>query len=271
MIGAHVSAPIVLDAGNPGPMTAAGNRTYLIASTGVAALIDAGVGQREHLRALEHALIGHNASLQIVLVTHSHPDHISGVPAIAAAHPQSTFARYLRPDEGDAHGVEWRRLFDGENVNVGDTSLRVVYTPGHSPDHVAFWDEAAGVMYTGDLVIAGSSVMIDAARGGSLVEYLSSLRRILEFRPRQLFPAHGPRIDDPSLVVHSYLEHRQQREDQIIAAIRAGHRTVEAIAESIYDGLEPRLMAAARENVRAHLEKLAAEAVAVDRDGWRIL
>lgn len=64
---------------------------------------------------------------------------------------------------------------------------------------------------------------------------------------------------------------RRERERQIVAAIAAGHRTVEAIAETIYDGLEPRLMPAARENVRAHLEKLAADRVAADRDGWRIL
>jgi len=120
-------------------------------------------------------------------------------------------------------------------------------------------------------VIAGSSVMIEASRGGNLTQYLASLQRILEFEPRQLFPAHGPRVDDPKAIVRSYLEHRRKRELQIVAAIEAGHRTVEAIAESIYDGLEPRLMPAARENVRAHLDKLAADAVAADRDGWRML
>jgi Beta-lactamase associated winged helix domain len=72
-------------------------------------------------------------------------------------------------------------------------------------------------------------------------------------------------------LVRSYLEHRRMREQQVIAAIAAGSRTVETIAESIYDGLEPRLMPAARENVRAHLEKLAADKIAANRDGWRIL
>jgi hypothetical protein len=72
-------------------------------------------------------------------------------------------------------------------------------------------------------------------------------------------------------LVRAYIEHRRKRERQVIAAIAAGNGTVEAIAESIYDGLEPRLMAAARENVRAHLEKLAADRIAADRDGWWIL
>ena len=72
-------------------------------------------------------------------------------------------------------------------------------------------------------------------------------------------------------MVRSYLEHRRRRERQVIAALEAGHRSVEAIAESIYDGLEPRLMPAARENVRAHLDKLAADGLAADADGWRLL
>jgi ribonuclease/clavin/mitogillin len=271
MIADHVFDSLVLDACNPGPMTGAGNHTYLLASNGAAVLVDAGVGQADHLAALERALSENLSSLQAVLVTHGHPDHMTGVPAIASAHPQAVFAKYLRPEDERPSGVQWRPLVDGEEIHVGEAVVQAVHTPGHSPDHVAFWHQAAGSMYTGDLVIAGSSVMIEASRGGNLTEYLASLQRVLEFEPRRLFPAHGPPVDDPPGLVRSYLEHRRKRERQIVAAIEAGHRTVEAIAESIYDGLEPRLMPAARENVRAHLEKLAADAVAADRDGWRIL
>jgi glyoxylase-like metal-dependent hydrolase (beta-lactamase superfamily II) len=271
MIGDHLLAPIVLDARNPGAMTGAGNHTYLLASNGAAVLVDAGVGQPDHLVAIERALSDTESSLQTVLVTHSHPDHVSGVPAIANAHPKTLFAKYAWPDAGHSHDVRWRALVEGDDISVGDESLKVVHTPGHSPDHLAFWHDATRGMYTGDLVIAGGSVMIEASRGGSLTEYLASLQRVLDFEPRQLFPAHGPQVDDPSALIHWYLQHRRERERQIIAAIEAGRRTVEAIAESIYDGLEPRLMAAARENVRAHLEKLAADGVAADRDGWRIL
>ena len=68
-----------------------------------------------------------------------------------------------------------------------------------------------------------------------------------------------------------YLEHRRLRERQILGALQTGHATVQTIAESIYDGLEPALMAAARETVRAHLEKLKAEGRAVDEHGrWRM-
>ena len=86
-----------------------------------------------------------------------------------------------------------------------------------------------------------------------------------------LLPAHRRKIDDPTALPAAYLEHRRLRERQIPAALEAGHVTVQAIAESIYDGLEPALMAAASDNVRVHLEKMKAEGGAVDERGrWRM-
>ena len=89
--------------------------------------------------------------------------------------------------------------------------------------------------------------------------------------PRRLLPAHGPEPDDPAALLSAYLDHRRMRERQVIAALKADRSTVHAIAESIYYGLGPSLMSAARENVRAHLEKLKAEGRArVEEDRWRI-
>jgi glyoxylase-like metal-dependent hydrolase (beta-lactamase superfamily II) len=109
--------------------------------------------------------------------------------------------------------------------------------------------------------------MIHWSRGGDLGQYLASLERLLALGPRRLLPAHGPAIDDPRAILTSYLEHRRYRERQVIAALGAGYATVETIAESIYDGLAAALVPAARENVRAHLEKLKQEGRVVDTDG----
>jgi glyoxylase-like metal-dependent hydrolase (beta-lactamase superfamily II) len=253
-------------------MTGRGNNTYLIVSDGAAALIDAGVGDPQHLADITDALHARNAELQQVLVTHGHTDHASGAPALATHHPRASFLKCPWPEQDSRFAVEWRPLVDGDAVTIGDERVLVLHTPGHSPDHLAFWHEPSATVFAGDLVVAGSSVMIHASRGGNLTQYLASLERLLSLKPAALLPAHGLPPKYPSALLSSYLEHRAAREKQVVDALANGRTTVEAISEFIYDRLDPALMAAARENVRAHLDKLEAEG-RVDRDEagrWRL-
>jgi glyoxylase-like metal-dependent hydrolase (beta-lactamase superfamily II) len=258
--------PILLPAHNPGPLTGAGNNTYLVVSGGEAALIDAGVGDPRHLDRIRHELADHRAGLSDVLVTHAHSDHASGAAALHRAHPRARFHKYPWPQEDPKFDVPWRFLRDGEQRLAGAAAVVALHTPGHSPDHIAFWHEASGTVFTGDLVIAGASVMIHTSGGGDLQQYLASLTRIRQLKPRRLLPAHGAEVTDPDTLLAQYIAHRQQREQQVLAALARGHQTVESIAESIYHGLEPRLVPAARENVLAHLRKLRREGRAFEEE-----
>jgi glyoxylase-like metal-dependent hydrolase (beta-lactamase superfamily II) len=248
-------------------MTGSGNNTYLIVGTnGSATLVDAGVGEPRHLEELATALATHRASLEWIVATHGHRDHVAGAPAIASAYPEARFAKYPWPAEDGQDGIPWQPLGDGDTVQAGDDTLSVLHTPGHSPDHVAFWHEPSRTILTGDLVVQGSSVMIHWSAGGDLSQYLASLERLLALEPRRLLPAHGVEVSNPRLLLTGYLEHRRMREEQVLEALRAGRATVQAVTESIYHGLGPALLPAARENVRAHLEKLKRDGIATDRD-----
>src|SRR5262249_35504509 len=155
----------------------------------------------------------------------------------ALAHPHARFLKFPWPNEDVRYPVEWLPIHDGDQFPVGGQALVAVHTPGHSPDHTAFWHEGSRTVFTGDLVVQGSSVMIHATRGGDLAQYLQSLERLLGLSPRRLLPAHGPDIADPALLLQGYIDHRLMREAQVLAALADGRDAVPSIVESIYDGL----------------------------------
>jgi glyoxylase-like metal-dependent hydrolase (beta-lactamase superfamily II) len=229
--------PILVPAGNPSEWTGpTGNNTWLLVGR-EPALVDAGTGLPEHVDAVARALEG--AGLARVLITHWHPDHVSGLPALKA---------------------RWKHLVVVESgttpVPAGDGELEIIPTPGHAPDHLCFFDRTSGDLYCGDLARRGGTIVIPVSKGGDLRAYLASLRRVRDLDPRRLLPGHGPIVDDPIALLDEYIAHREQREQQILKAILDGARTVPDIVRRVYPALPASLSDAAAESVRAHLVKL---------------
>ena len=253
----------LLHAANPGPMTGDGNWTYLIGEH-QPVLIDAGVGNQSHLDAIAAAA---PRGPSVVIVTHAHSDHVSGAPALKSRWPGAQFMKFPWPVRDPDVGWEW--LQDGSIVETDEGPLEVLHTPGHSPDHLTLWHAHSRTMLVGDMLVQGSTVVIPASHGGSLAAYLRSLDRLLQLNPARALPAHGPAIEDPAALIHRYVEHRAQRDAQVLDALAAGSATVDAITAEIYPALDAALLPMAKESVLAHLHKLEAEGRARrDGDGW---
>lgn len=245
--------PTLLHAANPGPYTGDGNWTYLIPGDRPV-LIDAGVGHDVHLDAIGGAAPAGPAE---VIVTHAHSDHASGAPAIRTRWPSATLSKIPWP-ERDGEEL-WQPLSDGDTIMTGAGPLEVLHTPGHSPDHIALWHADSRTVFVGDLLQLGTTVFIPASSGGNLADYLRSLDRLRQLAPVRAWPSHGPMIEDPLALIDYYVEHRRQREEQVLAALADGLATVDAITSRIYVDLKPALLPMARESVLAHLVKLEGE------------
>jgi glyoxylase-like metal-dependent hydrolase (beta-lactamase superfamily II) len=254
---------------NPGPITGDGNWTWLVPGR-IPTLVDAGIGEPRHLDALSEALTG--IRLAQVLVTHAHVDHASGAPALHAQFGVTRFRKLPWPERDAWWRVHGDPVHDGEAIPAGDTDLVAVHTPGHSPDHLCFWDESSRTLFGGDLAIKGSSVWIPASHGGNLAAYLGSLERVLALNPARVLPAHGGVIENPAAVLRAYIDHRREREAQIVDALRAGDSSPEAIVKRVYQDLRESLVPLAKESVIAHLLKLQHEGRArVEQEAWTII
>jgi glyoxylase-like metal-dependent hydrolase (beta-lactamase superfamily II) len=238
---------------NPGIRELEGTNTWIVGDA-PALVIDPGPDDRGHLAEVARTA----GSVGAIALTHDHPDHAPGALPLAAMTGARVFA--ARSVEGPAEGPRgvMERIRDGEQVSTGSASLGVLATPGHTPDHVAFFDARSGSLFTGDAVLGRGTSVIDPPEG-DLAAYVRSLRRMRELGPRTIYPGHGPVVLRALAKLDEYLDHRRMREEQILTALGDASRTPEEMVAEIYADYPPELHELAARSVLAHLLKLEVE------------
>lgn len=255
---------------NPGFMTGPGTNSYLLGAGDEVAVIDPGPAIAAHVRTL---LDEANGKIRWILTTHTHMDHspaarllqaetgaqLIGMPPPAQERQDQTFV----PDRVPVHG---------ERISIAGCVLRAIHTPGHASNHLCYLLEDERLLFTGDHVMQGSTVVINPPDGDMRV-YLDSLRLLLDEDIDYFAPAHGFLMDRTRTAIEWLLAHRAERERKIIAALRAASTAdVEALLPAAYHDVPAHMHPVASRSLFAHLIKLEAEGRAAQSDGrWRLL
>jgi len=253
---------------NPSFMTGPGTNSYVLGDGDDVAIVDPGPPIDAHIEALlEHA----GGRVRTILVTHTHPDHSPAAAYLKAR----TGARLLgmKPPKLELQDQTFAPDHvpaDGERIEVGGAILRAIHTPGHASNHLCYLLEAERIVFTGDHVMQGSTVVINPP-DGDMTAYLASLDRLRNEAPLYLAPGHGFLIGEPADLIERLVRHRLFRESKTLNALRAtGGGSLEALVPRVYDDVPADRHRVAARSLLAHLIKLRDEGKAEESGGsWK--
>jgi glyoxylase-like metal-dependent hydrolase (beta-lactamase superfamily II) len=229
-------------------------KVYLVIA-GEAAIIDSAYGDDEGMANLVKYIDAlPDVKLAYIIITHAHPDHISG----AAGIKRRTGADIVLHSAEKTDIPTDKLVEDGEIISLGGIDLEVVHTPGHNPGHICLYIRQDKIMFTGDHVLAKSTTALQPP-WGDMARYIDSLRKLLDYDIELMLPAHGPPITEPRQRVEYLIQHRLEREEQVVQLLRLGKGTVKEIAADIYPELTGFLKVVAIGQIHAHLAKLEQE------------
>ncbi len=237
----------VLLAENPGLLTLEGTNTWVLRGPGSdeSVIVDPGPDDDEHI-----ARIAALGRIALVLISHRHGDHTDGIDKLVeltGAPVRSADPKFLRGD-----GVT---LTDREVIDAAGLKITVLAAPGHTADSLSFLLDDA--VLTADSVLGRGTTVIDKD-DGSLSDYLETLRRLRGLGPRTVLPGHGPDLANLEAVASGYLMHRQERLEQVRAALRdiGDDATARQVVEYVYVDVDEKLWDAAEWSVQAQLDYL---------------
>lgn len=250
-------------------MTGPGTNVYWVGSSRVT-LIDPGPDDPQHVAALAEQV---GDRLERIVVTHTHRDHspaatplaqLTGAPLFGMK-PPSTF-------ENDDSFVPDVELQDGQVLDCDGQALEVVHTPGHASNHVCLFLPVTGLLFTGDHIMEGSTVVI-AAPDGDMRAYLDAMARLRAMPLQAIAPGHGHVIDQPFDAIDTIVSHRLARERQVIDVVAShGPADIDAFLDVVYSHVTEAVRPVARMSLLAHLIKLRDEgAVRLDNEVWEFI
>ncbi|HKX37376.1 MAG TPA: MBL fold metallo-hydrolase [Burkholderiales bacterium] len=239
-----------LIAPNPGLMTGPGTNSYIV--NGVA-IIDPGPAIDSHIEKLLEF-----KGIRWILCTHTHLDHSPAAAALKKSLGAQVLGRPAPPGQ-DATFKPDIELENGQRIDLGGISLRAIHTPGHASNHLCYLLEETKMLFTGDHVMQGSTVVINPP-DGDMRAYLRSLERLLGEDIAIIAPGHGYLIGAPHREVRRLIAHRLNRERKVVAALeRLEHPSVEEMLPLVYGDVPERIHRVAARSLTAHLEKLVAD------------
>ena len=246
-----------ITAGNPGMFTGPGTNTYLIGDKEVT-VIDPGPALHEHIEVIIQA----SANIKQILLTHTHPDHSPGTRLLQDNIDVPVFALITESSKDqDITFTPERILIDGEIIANEYYSIEVIHTPGHASNHLCYLLKDEKLLFTGDHIMDGSTVVI-APPDGSMQDYIDSLAKLKEYDLNKIAPGHGELIDEPYAVVDWIIKHRFERESKVIDVLKQHNSgDLNTLVKDIYADVDSMLHPVAKWSLESHLIKLMDEGV----------
>lgn len=253
---------------NPGPFTFTGTGVFII-GTGEVAVIDPGPLDPDHEAALDAALAGDH--VKFVLVTHHHMDHSPLASRLADKHGAKVYA--MSPPDTAPEGGEVRmeagddagfrpdlEVADGDVFRGPGWTLTALHTPGHTSNHVCYALKEENTLFSGDHVM-GWSTSVVSPPDGSMGDYIAQLERIRAMNFDTIRPTHGPAITKTGPFLDAYIEHRRNRERQILSQLEAGQTRIKDMVAEMYADVDKRLHPAAAHSVLGHMIHLVEKGI----------